>query len=51
MVKKLFFVVIGILLCSSCVSRTINKEPGLIGADANKKNTETKLVWIWDKDF
>jgi hypothetical protein len=49
--KKLFYLIILLLLCSSCVSRTINKEPGLTGGNEAKGQYETKLVWFWDKDF
>ena len=48
MVKKLIFAAVLLLLCSSCVSRTLNKEPGLRGT---KANSETKIIWFWDKDF
>lgn len=48
MLKKLFYLSVLLLLCSSCVSRTTIKEPGLKG-EASK--SETKLIWIWDKDF
>ncbi len=48
MLKKLFYLSVLLLLCSSCVSRTTLKEPGLKG-EASK--SETKLVWFWDKDF
>lgn len=51
MLKKLFYVTTALLLCSSCVSRTINKEPGLTGENARKTDQETKIVWFWDKDF
>jgi hypothetical protein len=52
MVKKLFYLTAVLLLCSSCVSRTTIKEPGLKGSNAaGKANSETKLVWFWDKDF
>jgi len=49
MFKKLFYLTVVLLLCSSCVSRTTIKEPGL--KDAGKSNSETKLIWFWDKDF
>jgi hypothetical protein len=48
MLKKLFILTATLLLCSSCVSRTLNKEPGLRGTAAN---SETKIIWFWDKDF
>jgi len=48
MLKKLFYLSVLLLLCSSCVSRTTIKEPGLKG-EASK--SETKLIWFWDKDF
>ena len=52
MFKKLFYLIAILLLCSSCVSRTTIKEPGLKGDNASgKANSETKLVWFWDKDF
>jgi hypothetical protein len=52
MVKKLLYLTAVLLLCSSCVSRTTVKEPGLRGRNASGKvNSETKLVWFWDKDF
>lgn len=48
MFKKLLFLVSILILCSSCVSRTTIKEPGLKG---KKANSETRIVWFWDKDF
>jgi len=51
MFKKLFYLITVLLLCSSCVSRTTIKEPGLKGSTAGKSNSETKIVWFWDKDF
>ena len=52
MIHKLFCLIAVLLLCSSCVSRTLTKEPGLKGADAvGKANTTTEIVWFWDKDF
>ncbi len=50
MLKKLLFLTVVLMLCSSCVSRTTIKEPGLKDA-GNKSNSETKLIWFWDKDF
>lgn len=51
-VKQFIFAAVLLLLCSSCVSRTIYKEPGLRGANASGKgSTEKKIVWFWDKDF
>jgi hypothetical protein len=49
MIKKLILTAVLLLLCSSCVSRTTIKESGLNGKAAG--NSETKLVWFWDKDF
>jgi hypothetical protein len=53
MLKKLLYLTSVLLLCSSCVSRTTIKEPGLKGGGnaSGKANSETKLVWFWDKDF
>jgi len=52
MLKKTVFAAVLLMLCSSCVSRTTIKEPGLKGANAaGKANSETKIVWFWDKDF
>jgi len=52
MFRKFFYLVTVLLLCSSCVSRTTIKEPGLKGGNAEgKANSETKLVWFWDKNF
>lgn len=51
MIKKLITVAVLLLLCCSCVSRTIIKEPGLNGAGSAATKGETKLVWFWDKDF
>ncbi len=48
MFRKLFYLMTVLLLCTSCVSRTTIKEPGLKGA-AGK--SETKLIWFWDKDY
>jgi hypothetical protein len=50
MLKKLLYLTAVLLLCSSCVSRTTIKEPGLKGT-SGKASSETKLVWFWDKDF
>jgi hypothetical protein len=51
MIKKFIFTAVLLLLCSSCVSRTTIKEPGLKDDTAGKGIRETKLVWFWDKDF
>jgi len=52
MLRKLVYLIVVLLLCSSCVSRTTYKEPGLKGNTASGKNAgETKIIWIWDKDF
>lgn len=52
MFQKLLLLVAALLLCSSCVSRTTTLEPGLKGDTSNGKiNTETKIIWFWDKDF
>jgi len=51
MIKKLFYLIPVLLLCSSCVSRTTLKEQGLKGGGAGKSVSETKTVWFWDKDF
>ena len=52
MFRKFFYLITVLLLCSSCVSRTTTKEPGLKGDNATgKANSQTKLVWFWDKDF
>lgn len=52
MLKKLVFAAVMLMLFSSCVSRTTIKEPGLKGANASgKANSETKVIWFWDKDF
>lgn len=48
--KSFFCLTILLLLCCSCVSRTIS-EP--VGPDEDGRATvkETKLIWIWDKEF
>jgi len=51
MLRKLFYLIVVLLLCSSCVSRTTIKEPGLKGDASGKGIGETKIVWFWDKDF
>ena len=52
MFRKLVYLIVVLLLCSSCVSRTTYKEPGLKGNTESGKNAgETKIVWFWDKDF
>jgi hypothetical protein len=51
MIKKFIFASVLLLLCSSCVSRTIVKEPGLKGAGSAASKGETKIIWFWDKDF
>ena len=52
MFKKLLYLIALLMLCSSCVSRTTYKEPGLKGDTASGKGKgETKLIWFWDKDF
>lgn len=51
MVKKFIFAAVLLLLCSSCVSRTTIKEPGLKGSGSAGSIGETKLIWFWDKDF
>jgi len=40
-----------LLLCVGCVSRTITEPSGL--TEAGRPNTvkKTKLIWIWDKEF
>lgn len=50
MIKKLLLLGVLLMTGSACVSRTITKEPGLKDAGV-KNNTETKIVWFWDKDF
>ncbi len=52
MFRKLVCLITVLLLCSSCVSRTTYKEPGLKGdASSGKNKGESKIVWFWDKDF
>lgn len=51
MIKKLIVAAVLLLLCSSCVSRTVFKESGLQGAGSSATKGETHLVWFWDKDF
>jgi len=52
MIKKFIFAVFLLLLCSSCVSRTIIKNPDLEGGGASDPNIgKTKLVWFWQDDF
>lgn len=46
--KNIFCLAILLLLCSACVSRTIS-EP--VGPDEDNTVKETKLIWIWDKEF
>lgn len=50
---KTWFYLLAILgLCSSCVSRTTYKEPGLKGDTASGKGGgETRIIWVWDKEF
>lgn len=49
MLKKLFYLSALLLLCSSCVSRTVYKEPGLRGHAGQV--TEKKIIWFWDKEY
>jgi PBP1b-binding outer membrane lipoprotein LpoB len=60
--KKVFFLFIGALLLSGCVSRTITVEPEHRGAKPSKKSkkygsdpegkfVDKKLVWIWQKEY
>lgn len=51
MIKKFIFAVLLILLCSSCVSRTISEPVGLNSGKTGNTIQKTKIVWIWDKDF
>lgn len=51
MIKKLIAAAVLLLLCSSCVSRTVIKDPGLQGTGSPASKGETHLVWFWDKDF
>lgn len=51
MLKGIFCITVLMLLCSSCVSRTITKEVGLNSGEPGKTVQDTKLIWIWDKDF
>lgn len=49
--KGVFGLAVLLLLCCSCVSRTITEPTGL--NEGGRPNTvkKTKLIWIWDKDF
>lgn len=51
MLKGIFCIIVLLLLCSSCVSRSITTDAGFDTAGNSGKVTTTKTVWIWDKDF
>jgi len=52
MIKKFIFAAVLLLLCSSCISRTVIKNPGLQGSSKTDKDIgESKIIWFWDKDF
>ena len=51
MIKKFIFAVLFLLLCSSCVSRTISESAGLNSGETGKTIKTTKTIWIWDKDY
>ena len=48
MFKKLFSLMVLLILCSSCVSRTTYKTNV---EDGSKSDGESKLVWFWNDDF
>jgi hypothetical protein len=51
MIQKTIIAALLLLLCSSCVSRTISEPVGLNSGEKGKTIKKTKTVWIWDKDF
>ena len=50
MAKKILFTFILLLLCSSCVSRTVTAPESMSGSEKDVVISK-KLVWFWDKDF
>lgn len=51
MIKKIMFTALLLLLCSSCVSRTIYMTKGL--SEDEKKVTigKKKLIWFWNDEY
>lgn len=49
MIKKLFFIAVILLLCSSCVSRTTYE--GGAKTDTEEIIDDKELIWFWDEDF
>ena len=49
MVKQLFFTVVLLLLCSSCVSRTTYEGNSMDGS--KQPIHDKKLIWFWQDDY
>lgn len=49
--KNIFWLAVLLLLCSACVSRTISEPVGPDDPGKSGVVKETKLIWIWDKEF
>jgi hypothetical protein len=49
--KCVFYLSVLMLFCSSCVSRTISEPTGLNEDGRPDPVKETKLIWIWEKEF
>jgi hypothetical protein len=45
-----FFSLLLLLLCSSCVSRTVRSQSDMPG-ETTKEIVEKKIIWIWDPEF
>jgi hypothetical protein len=50
MIKKVLFLTALMLLCSSCVSRTVIGPSGLSGSEKEVVK-EKKLIWFWQEEF
>ena len=50
MIKKLFILAALIMLCSSCMSRTVIGPSGLSGSEKEVVK-DKKLIWFWQAEF
>lgn len=51
MLKIILYSAAVLVLCSSCVSRTIDKEVRAIGGEPGRKIQEKKIIWIWEDEY